>query len=199
MTGRMLQQVRKILFVLTIQPCSVIKRLLPDIILFTGPVHDLSNSPGVIPCDKIIFIPEIPVKCRRRIPAVVHDLLYRDLINVFSLRNLLKRSCEDLFSCFSLHPIHLRDIGRFQCNLIRHFRYPEPVEGYLCKCNILCKCICHLKPVNPCSTYTSKNVTSSENAKCRNNIVHQMSFAGILHCADKSPIPFGSSSILSFF
>ena len=107
MTCCVLQQVCQIVLIFIIHPRAVVKRLLPQIVALSDTVDDLGDGSGVLPRYKIIFIGKIPVECRRRISAVVNDLLYRDLIDALYRRKLLKRSCEDLFCRFAFHITHL--------------------------------------------------------------------------------------------
>ena len=104
--GRVLQEICKIALFRVEPLCAVGQGLFPGI-RTSDPPHDLRHAPRVIPGDQIVFVLEIAVEGRRRIPAVVRDILYRDLIYVFALRHLAKSLCKYLFCCFAFHSDYL--------------------------------------------------------------------------------------------
>ena len=67
--------------------------------------HDPLRLPGIVPRDKVVFVPELPVERRRGVPAVVRDLLNRDFVDAFASRQLPEGLGEDLLCGFAFHTV----------------------------------------------------------------------------------------------
>ena len=83
-----LQQIFQIVQIILKKAKSVKQSVFLFVSINTNLIHYYSRTVNIIPSDQIVLVAELTVKCSRRIPAVIGNILNRDFVDRLAFGNL---------------------------------------------------------------------------------------------------------------